>query len=193
MPRSRTEVITAVGQAPAWMRICLWAAALQCLVWGPFIILAPQQSAIAYGYATAPRDLFLWQGMGLIILLYGVGYAVAGTDPLRHWLTVALGLLAKTLGPIGMTWAVLQGQTSPGVLRLIPIHDVIWWLPFALIVLRGIRSVSPATAAAAPAPSSRSDHAPVEIPPVASPADPGSSSPPAALSPPRDTRHHTPL
>jgi hypothetical protein len=121
------------------MRICLWVASLQCLIWGPLIILAPQKSALAYGYAEPPQDLFLWQGMGLIITLYGVGYAIAGLDPLRHWLTVAVGLLAKILGPIGMTWAVLQGQTSSGVLKLIPVHDVIWWFPFALIVIRGIR------------------------------------------------------
>ena len=177
----------------AWMRICLWAAALQCLVWGPFIILAPQQSAVAYGYGTPPRDLFLWQGMGLIISLYGVGYAVAGTAPLRHWLTVLLGLLAKVLGPIGMTWAVLQGQVSPGVLRLIPVHDVIWWLPFAIIVLRGARSLSPASAAAVPSPSFRSDRAPGEILPGAFRGGPESSSPPADLSPPEDTRHHSPL
>jgi len=180
------------GRGPAWMRICLWAAALQCLVWGPFIILAPQKSAVAYGYVTPPRDLFLWQGMGLIILLHGVGYAVAGTAPLRHWLTVFLGLLAKVLGPIGMTWAVLQGPPSPGVLRLIPIHDVIWWLPFTIIVLRGARGLSPAVAAEVPAPSTRSDHAPGEILPGASRGGPESSSPLAVSPPPADTRHHTP-
>jgi len=122
---------------PRWARICLLAASLQCLVWGPFIIFAPAAAASAYGFSKAPEDEFLWQGMGLVILLYGLGYSVAAVDPYRHYAVVLVGLLAKILGPVGMAWAVTQGQVSAGVLLLIPIHDIIWWWPFAVIVLRG--------------------------------------------------------
>lgn len=122
---------------PRWARICLLSAALQCLVWGPFIILAPAASALAYGFSRPIADEFLWQGMGLVILLYGLGYAVAAFDPCRHYAVVLVGLLAKILGPVGMAWAVGQGQVSSNVLWLIPIHDMIWWWPFAVIVLRG--------------------------------------------------------
>jgi hypothetical protein len=81
--------------------------------------------------------------MGLIILLYGIGYAIASSDPPRHYVVVLIGLLAKTLGPIGMTWAALNEQVSYNVLWLIPIHDVIWWWPFTLIVLRGVKHSRP--------------------------------------------------
>ena len=124
---------------PRWARICLLAASLQCLVWGPFIIFAPVAAAFAYGFSRPPEDGFLWQGMGLVILLYGLGYSVAAVDPYRHYAVVLVGLLAKILGPVGMTWAVAQGQVSARVLLLIPIHDIIWWWPFAVIVLRGRR------------------------------------------------------
>ncbi|MEY3458219.1 MAG: hypothetical protein RL215_1376 [Planctomycetota bacterium] len=127
---------------PRWDRIALSVAALQCFGWGPFIIIAPERSAIAYGYSHPPTDIFLWQGMGLIILLYGIGYAIASADPARHYAVVLVGLLAKILGPIGMTWAVLNQQVSHNVLWLIPIHDLIWWWPFTLIVLRGIKTTS---------------------------------------------------
>jgi len=132
-----THEKTFAGSKPRWARICLLTAALQCLVWGPFIIVAPAAAALAYGFARAPEDEFLWQGMGLVILLYGVGYSMAAVDPYRHYLVVLVGLLAKILGPVGMTWAVSQGQVPAKVLLLIPIHDVIWWWPFAVIVLRG--------------------------------------------------------
>ncbi|MFM7057711.1 MAG: alkyl hydroperoxide reductase [Planctomycetota bacterium] len=130
---------TTSGDQPRWARVCLLAAALQCLIWGPFIILAPTTAGAAYGFARPPEDEFLWQGMGLVILLYGLGYAVAAFDPYRHYAVVLVGLLAKVLGPVGMTWAVAQEQVSVNVLWLIPIHDVIWWWPFAMIVMRGCK------------------------------------------------------
>ncbi len=146
-----TSQLQAIGQAakvhantPGWARICLLAAALQCLVWGPFIILAPAAAGTAYGFSRPLDDVFLWQGLGLVIFLYGLGYAVAAFDPYRHYAVVLVGLLAKILGPVGMVWAVGQGQVSANVLWLIPVHDVIWWWPFAVIVLRGRRWECPA-------------------------------------------------
>ena len=79
--------------------------------------------------------MFLWQGSGLIIFLFGIGYLIASNDPFRHWLMVLIGLLAKVLGPVGMLWSVLTGQVSSDVLRLIPLHDLLWWIPFTMIVL----------------------------------------------------------
>ena len=68
----------------------------------------------------------------------GLGYLIAVTNPVQHWAFVLIGLLAKVLGPIGMTVAVLPGEVSPNVLWLLPINDVIWWWPFGRIVQQGI-------------------------------------------------------
>lgn len=122
-----------------WARIALLVAALQCLIWGVFIILLPERSSIVYGFSKPPTDLFLWQGTGLIIFLFGVGYTLAAFDPKQHWGIVLVGLLAKALGPIGMLWAVTQAQVPARVLVLIPIHDILWWIPFALIVRAGLK------------------------------------------------------
>lgn len=139
MNTATTDCPKAPSSRPRWDRITLAVAALQCLIWGPFIILAPARSAIVYGFSQPLTDSFLWQGLGLIILLYGLGYALAATNPSRHYSVVLIGLLAKILGPVGMTWAVFNDQVSPGVLWLIPIHDIIWWIPFSIIVLRGLK------------------------------------------------------
>ncbi|MFN9717356.1 MAG: alkyl hydroperoxide reductase [Planctomycetota bacterium] len=122
-----------------WPRIALLAAALQCLIWGVFIVLMPERSSLVYGFSAPPTDLFLWQGTGLIIFLFGVGYTLASFDPDQHWGIVLIGLLAKVLGPIGMLWAVSQGQVPARVLVLIPIHDVLWWIPFALMIRKAVR------------------------------------------------------
>lgn len=122
-----------------WPSIALLVAALQCLIWGVFIILLPERSSIVYGFSKPPTDLFLWQGTGLIIFLFGVGYTLAAFNPKQHWGIVLVGLLAKVLGPIGMVWAVTQNQVPARVLVLIPIHDILWWIPFALIVRAGLK------------------------------------------------------
>ena len=97
---------------PRWQRMALLVAGLQCLIWGMFIIGWPGPSSLAYGFAQPPTELFLWQGTGLVITLFGIGYAIASTDPRQHWVIILIGLLSKSLGPIGMVWSVNQGDVS---------------------------------------------------------------------------------
>ena len=125
--------------SPRWHSVALAVASLQCLIWGVFIILWPQRSSLDYGLAQPPTDLFLWQGTGLVIFLFGVGYGLASTNPRQHWGIVLVGLLSKVLGPIGMSWAALQNDVPAKVLVLIPINDVLWWIPFAMILSRARR------------------------------------------------------
>ncbi len=120
--------------SPRWHSLALAVASLQCLIWGIFIILWPERSSLAYGLAHPPTDLFLWQGTGLVIVLLGIGYGLASTNPRQHWGLVLIGLISKVLGPIGLSWAVLQNQVPARVLVLLPINDVLWWIPFAMIL-----------------------------------------------------------
>lgn len=125
---------------PRWQRVALLVASLQCLIWGVFILALPERSSLAYGFDNVPTELFLWQGTGLIIFLFGVGYGIAATNPVQHWAVILIGLMAKVLGPVGMLWSVIQGQVSRQVLYLIPMNDLVWWLPFALILFAVFRN-----------------------------------------------------
>jgi small multidrug resistance pump len=120
--------------APRWQKLALLVASLQCLIWGGFIILLPVRSSASYGLAEVPREIFLWQGTGLVIFLYGVGYWIASTNPRKHWSVILIGLMAKTLGPVGIAWSVWQRQIPGRVLLLIPINDIVWWVPFSVIL-----------------------------------------------------------
>ena len=126
-------------ETPRWQRIALLVAGLQCLIWGVFIIAWPERSSVAYGFTEPPTELFLWQGTGLVIVLFGVGYTIASTNPMQHWVIILIGMLSKSLGPIGMAWTVYQEHVSRRVLFLIPINDLIWLIPFALILLKVYR------------------------------------------------------
>ncbi|MBL8811401.1 MAG: hypothetical protein JNM43_14610 [Planctomycetaceae bacterium] len=125
--------------SPRWHRIALLAAAIQCVAWGMFILALPEKAASVYGLDKPLTDLFLWKGTGLIILLFGVGYGIASMDPVRNWSVIVPGFIAKILGPIGMVMSVYNGEVSSRVLILLPINDVIWWIPFALILLAAFR------------------------------------------------------
>jgi hypothetical protein len=121
-------------RGPQWARTVLLLAAVYNLAWGAVVVLLPSWSFELSGMP-APRDhLFLWQCVGMIVGVYGIGYAIASTDPFRHWPIVLVGLLGKIFGPLGFIWAVLNGEIAIGFLRHIISNDLIWLIPFTLVL-----------------------------------------------------------
>jgi peroxiredoxin len=81
-----------------------------------------------------PRYPGIWQCVGMIVGVYGIGYAIASRDPYRHWPIVLVGLAGKILGPLGFVAAALAGELPWAFgLTLIP-NDLVWWVPFAIIL-----------------------------------------------------------
>ena len=78
----------------------------------------------------------LWQCIGMIVRVYGVGYALAAGDPIRLWQHVLVGLLGKILGPLGFLDAALHGRLPWSAGWTIVTNDLIWWLPFGGIIYR---------------------------------------------------------
>ncbi|MFT6575589.1 MAG: hypothetical protein ACJA16_003793 [Akkermansiaceae bacterium] len=81
-----------------------------------------------------PRYPFLWQCIGMIVGVYGLGYLAASRDPLKHWPIVAVGFLGKVFGPIGFVWAASQGELPWAAGWLNVFNDLIWLVPFAMIL-----------------------------------------------------------
>ena len=127
---------------PRWMRWALYLAAGYNLVWGGWVVLLPNSGFDALGMA---RPLYpaIWQCVGMIVGVYGIGYAIAGTNPARHWPIVLVGLLGKVLGPLGFLWqAVILGNLPLTFGYFLIFNDLIWWVPFALILLHARRANS---------------------------------------------------
>lgn len=82
---------------------------------------------------------FLWQGIGVFIGLFGLGFILASTAPYKYWPLILMGLLAKLAASIGflMVWAEGQATTAFGLL-LIP-NDLIWIPPFGFILYQTLR------------------------------------------------------
>ncbi|MBX3461854.1 MAG: alkyl hydroperoxide reductase [Planctomycetes bacterium] len=118
---------------PRWARPVLLAAAAYNLLFGALVVLFPLGWFAAAGMP--PPDLpCLWQCIGMVVGVYGVGYACAAAAPLRHWPIVLVGLAGKLLGPVGFVDAAVRGQLPWRAGWLIVANDMLWWLPFALLL-----------------------------------------------------------
>ena len=123
---------------PRWTFWCLRLAAVYNVVWGVAAILFPSAFFLAIGMEP-PNYPALWQCIGMIVGVYGVGYWIAAADPVTHWPIVLVGLLGKIFGPIGFVWCAIRGEFPWSLgLTILP-NDVLWWLPFTAILLHAVR------------------------------------------------------
>jgi hypothetical protein len=125
--------------ARGWMFWWLTAAGIYNLAWGTWAIFRPNA---LFDWVNVPRPNYpqLWQCIGMIVGVYGIGYLIAARNPLRHWPIVLVGLLGKILGPIGAVQGILAGTWPKGLALVNITNDAIWWIPFALILLRARRA-----------------------------------------------------
>jgi hypothetical protein len=87
-----------------------------------------------------PNYPFIWQCVGMIVGVYGIGYLAAAADPLRHWPIVLVGFLGKIFGPLGYLMGVLRGEVPLEFGWTLPTNDLLWWIPFGLILLHAWRT-----------------------------------------------------
>lgn len=113
----------------------LKAAALYNLLWGAWVVFFPSHFFLLAGLPL-PQYIHIWQGVGMIVGVYGIGYGIATYDPYRHWPIVLVGFLGKLFGPIGIIWFVLRGEMDPAFLYINITNDIIWLVPFGIMLYR---------------------------------------------------------
>ncbi len=124
---------------PLWMRRWLQAAAIYNVLWGAWVVLFPGHYFGLVGM-DPPRYPELWQCVGMIVGVYGLGYWAASRDPLRHWPIVLVGLLGKILGPVGFVQAIVQGSLPLAFGATLITNDFVWWIPFSVVLWRAFQA-----------------------------------------------------
>lgn len=122
-----------------WMFYILWIAGIYNIVWGTSVILFPTLFFDLTGMPL-PNYLMIWQCVGMIVGVYGVGYIIAAYRPLVHWPIVLVGFLGKIFGPIGFAFYLLQGAFPLQFGLTIITNDLLWWIPFGLILYRAYQA-----------------------------------------------------
>jgi hypothetical protein len=120
------------------MQVVLSLAALYNLAWGAFVVVFPE-TLFRWAGMEPPTYPQIWQCLGMVVGVYGIGYAIAAADPFRHWPIVFVGLLGKLLGPIGFLKNALEGALPWRTGWLNVTNDLIWWIPFSAILLGAYR------------------------------------------------------
>lgn len=115
------------------MSFVLKAAAIYNVLWGAWVVLFPLHFFELVGMSE-PTHPMIWQGMGMVIGVYGLGYWWAAQDPVTHWPIVVVGFLGKIFGPIGFILNYVQGLVSFEFIYTLITNDFIWWIPFFLII-----------------------------------------------------------
>jgi hypothetical protein len=116
-------------------RIALVAAGIYNLAFGLWAALWPLGFFQLFGMEP-PRYPSIWACLGMVVGLYGLLYLHAAWKLETAWPIVAVGLLSKILGPIGMVTS--QSADWPPRLGFLCVYnDLIWWLPFGLFLIRG--------------------------------------------------------
>lgn len=118
---------------PRWMSLILKFAGVYNIIWGISVIFFPDLFFNLTGMEI-PRYPMIWQCVGMIVGVYGVGYWVAARDPLRHWPITLVGFLGKVFGPIGFAYYLIQGAFPLTFGLTIMTNDLLWWIPFGLIL-----------------------------------------------------------
>lgn len=121
-------------QRQIMMKILL-AAAVYNIVWGTLVVFKPNLFFEWSGLEPLNYPE-IWQCVGMIVGVYGLGYGIAAFDPMRHWPIVLVGFLGKIFGPIGYLTALLQGRFNGAFAWNIVFNDLIWWVPFGWILWR---------------------------------------------------------
>lgn len=127
------------GPPPRFARNWLIAAGIYNLIWGAVVVAVPNLFFELAGMEPM-RYPSIWQCVGMIVGVYGIGYLIAAGDPRMHWPIVLVGLLGKVFGPIGFALALSDGVFPPGFAWTILTNDLIWWVPFVMILWDAARS-----------------------------------------------------
>ena len=119
------------------MRATLILAGIYNLLWGLGVLLFPTAGFDLLGI-DSPDDFTLWipiwQCLGMVIGVFGVGYLCAARDPIRHWPITLVGFLGKIFGPIGFLYFASTGAFPWVFGWTIITNDLVWWIPFGVIL-----------------------------------------------------------
>lgn len=118
-----------------WMKAALLTGAIYSIIWGVLIISFPYLLYNA-NHLDAPNYIFLWKTIGGLEIILGIGLLIASKHAYRNWAVVLVVFLYKILATVIYFSSAYDNSKLLSLTNYIFIDNIIWILPFAVILLR---------------------------------------------------------
>ena len=122
-----------ISNYTSWPTYILLILALYEGVFGLFCIFLPTLYFVFFNVPLL-NHIILWQFLGGVFLVFGMGYFISFINPIRFWPIIFLGLMFKVIMLILFIVTVLQDYIYMDFLFLVLFNSVIWLLPLCLIL-----------------------------------------------------------
>jgi len=116
------------------MKTILKIAGIYNILWGILVVVFPTKLFEIASIEVINYPM-IWQSVGMIVGVYGLGYYMASRNYIQHYVIVLVGFLGKLMGPIGIFWFVAKGELNPAFLVVTFFNDLIWLYPFSKMLL----------------------------------------------------------
>lgn len=114
-------------------------AGIYNILFGAWCVLFPNEW-FEISEMAVPIYPMIWQSVGMIVGVYGVGYLISARNPFTHWPIILVGFLGKIFGPIGFGYALYTGALPLSSAWVTVTNDIIWIIPFGMILWAVARS-----------------------------------------------------
>lgn len=119
--------------AKGWVKATLFTAFLYSTIWGIITIFLPQFVFVS-SHIKLPEPIILWQIIGIIDIVFGLGYLMSLNNPYRTWQPVFMGLVYKTLVIAIFLSAAWSNAELWNLRNFLIINNLIWLVPFGMIL-----------------------------------------------------------
>jgi hypothetical protein len=110
-------------------RLTFLLAGTYNLAWGLATAIAPGWF-FHFAGMHPPRYPEIFACLGMVVGLYGLLYYQVAWRLAEDWGIVAVGLLGKIVGPIGMAQLLWSGEWPMRAVWMCVFNDLVWWVPF---------------------------------------------------------------
>lgn len=116
-----------------WMQYLLITAGVYNIVWGMIAFFIPAYY-LEHLNLTFPNAEWIIKATGVMEVLFGLAYIIASRKPFKHWLIIFIGFSVKTAASLFYFYYMYVGILPTHLISTILANDVIWLLPFGLIL-----------------------------------------------------------
>lgn len=134
-PYGLSARLTWVADSPLWMTWVLWAAGIYTISVGAMALSLPGSLDEWLPVEPVGYPAF-WRYLEAATAAYGVAYLLAAARPFQHWPVICAGLLKNVLGPVVLLHASGAGPITERTMLFVSVNDIVWCIPFCLILYR---------------------------------------------------------